>query len=255
MDARSSAELSQTVAATVAVARLVYLNLAKQFPAIVAYLIFLAGINLNFGLLDPVSNLYFWTYIVLEPFKCVLSILAVRELLALVFVNYPGIRTAGRWSMYAGIAVASGISLAATGFFWSGTATGRAHSHVYYFEVAQRSIVFTLASVIIALLITLSKYPLHLSKNTVVSGWCFSVLFLCEALRLLIDSLAPDLYSSHVDWSGEIFTSVCLLAWATMLTPELETAPARIKFSTPREEHLLRQLDALNSLLIRSARR
>jgi hypothetical protein len=249
------AELLQSASAGAAVARLIYLKLPQRFPALSSYLAFLAVVNLGFGLLDQTSAIYFWCYIVLEPLKCVLSVLAVRELLSLAFDYYPGIRTVGRWAMYAGVAVALGISLTLTGFFWSGTATGRAHSRLFYLEVSQRSIVFSLAVVIVAILFFVSKYPLHLSRNTLVSSVFFSVLFLSEASRLLLDSFAPRLNIDYVDWTESGFIVICLIGWATLLRPEPRTARARIKFSRPQEDHLLQQLNSLNQLMTRSARR
>jgi hypothetical protein len=249
-------ELSLAAAAASTGVRLIYLSLAKRFPALLAYLVLLAVINFDFGLQNPTSALYFWSYLVLEPLKCVFSIFAVRELFALTFIHYPGIRTVGRWVMYAGVALALGISLLLTGFFWSGAAGGRAHSHLFYLEVSQRSVVFTLAFVIVAILLFLSGYPLRLSRNTLVSGGFFSVLFLSEACQLLVDSLAPALHIHSVDWAGAVFVSASLIGWAALLTPEPQRAPAQIRFSRPPEEdHLLQQLTALNRLMTRAARR
>jgi hypothetical protein len=255
MDPSAATELILASAASAAVTRLIYLHLAREFPALVTYLAFVAVMNLGYGLLNQASTVYFWSYIALEPLECVFSILAVRELLTLTFNDYPGIRSAGRWVMYAGAVLASGISLLLTGFFWSGAARGRAHSHLFYIELSQRSIVFTLAFVIVAILLFLSKYPLHLSRNTLVSSAFFSVLFLSEAARLLIDSLAPKLNIHSVDWAGTVFMSLCLFGWSAMLKPESRAAPAQIRFSAPNEEHLLQQLNSLNQLMTRVARR
>src|SRR5438874_7521354 len=101
MDPHAATELILAASAAVAVVRLIQLNLAPQFPALFAYLAFLSAINLVFGLLNSGSPLYFWSYVVLEPLKCVFSIAAVGELFALTFNDYPGIRTVGRWVMYA----------------------------------------------------------------------------------------------------------------------------------------------------------
>jgi hypothetical protein len=255
MNPSTAIELILVVSAFAAVTRLLRLNLGKRFPALLAYLAFIAVINLGLGFLNPASAFYFWSYIVLEPLKCVFSIFAVREIFSLTFHDYPGIRTVGRWVMYAGVALALGISLLLTGFFWSGTARGRAHSHLYYFEISQRSVVFTLAVVIAAVLIFLSKYPMRLGWNTRVSSAFFSILFLCEAAQLLIDSVSPRLYNLAVDWSANFFVVLCLIGWTVLLQPETERVPAQIRFSTPREEYLLQQLNSLNQLMTRAARR
>lgn len=254
MDLYAAPDLIVAAGAATTVARLVCLRLAKGFPALLAYLLFLALINLGLGLLDPVSALYFWSYIVLEPLKCVFSVVAVRELLALAFNDYPGIRSLGRWVMCTGVALAVSISLLATGFFWNGGPHGRS-ADLFYFEVSQRSTVFSLAFVIVTILLFLSKYPLHLSRNTLVSSVFFSVLFLSEAAQLLVDSLAPKLYNVYVDWSGSVFVFICLVGWGAQLRVEPKRPPVRITLSTPREDYLLQQLTALNQMMTRSARR
>src|ERR1700685_3647325 len=119
MDSRGAIQLLETASAAAAVSRLICLNLASQFPALFAYLIFLAVINLGLGVLDRSSKLYFWSYVVLEALKWVFSVFAMRELFALTFDSYPGIRTGGRWAMYTGLALALGISLLVTRLFWS----------------------------------------------------------------------------------------------------------------------------------------
>lgn len=254
MDPYRTTELIAAAASAAVAARFVYLNLPRYFPSLFAWLALIGVIDLTFGLLEPKSALYFWCYVVLESIKCILGIVAVRELFALTFSNYPGIRSVGRWATYAAVALAVGISFLMTGVFWGGGPRGHS-AHLFYLEISQRSIVFTLAFVIVTILVFLSKYPLHLSRNTMVSSVFFSVLFLSEASQLLADGLAPHLYNLYVDCTYSILVAICLLGWAALLRPEPATAPARITFSTPREDHLLQQLDALNQMMTRAARR
>lgn len=251
MGPHSASELIQAAGAVIAAAQLFRLGLVKPFRALLAYLVFLAFINVDFGLQPQTTKAYFYSYVTLEPLKCILSVFAVRELFALTFENYPGIRAVGRWAIYAGVALAIGISLAAT--IWGGRAHGI--SKLYYFEVAQRWVVFTLAFVIAAILWCLSRYPLHLRANTLTSSAFFSALFLGDAVRLLIDSMTPHYYNHYVDRPESVFAFVCLLVWAFLLKPEDAIAPARITFSTPREDYLLEQLTALNQVMNRAARR
>jgi hypothetical protein len=255
MDLHAVTEFLQSAATLAAIGRLVYLDVAKRFPALVAYLVLLALTNFLYGILNTRSALYFWVYMGLVPLDCLLSVIAVRELFALVFDRYRGIRTMGRWAMYAGTALALAISVALTKASWSGAAVGRSHSHLFYWEVSQRSVVFTLSVVIATLVYVLSKYPLHLSRNTWVSSAFFSALFLSEAVRLLIDSLAPKLYNRYIDWSESIFIAACLGTWAALLQPETVPVAQPVIVSTDREDELLHQLDSLNQLMGRVARR
>lgn len=255
MDARVFTELFQSIAAAVIVARLIRLGISGRFPALVAYLSFLAVVNMASAALAATSAAYFWLYLGYTIGNCGLGILAVRELFALTFADYPGIRTGGRWSMYAAIAVSTAVSLLFTGFFWGAGAAGRARSHLYYFEISERAVMFTLAVVISTILFFLSKYPLHLARNTWISSASFSLLFLTEAARLLIDSLTPQLHSASVDRAADILMSLCLAAWAISLGRERDSVRARVKFAGPDEEQLLEQLQSLNQLMARAVRR
>ena len=157
--------------------------------------------------------------------------------------------------MYAGTAVAITTSVVLTRLSWDRGAQGRSHSYFFYWEVSQRSVVFTLAVIIITILFVLSKYPLRLGRNTWISSAFFGALFLSEAVRLLIDSLAPQLHSPYVDWSESVFIALCLISWAACLKPEAAQVPARVTFSTPHEDQLLKQLESLNQVMARAARR
>jgi hypothetical protein len=255
MELRTAIEFIEAAGAVVATTRLLGVGSAGRFPALFSYLVFLAVLNIDLGLLAYESNAYFYNYFFLEILKCALSVVAVRELVSLIFEDYPGIGTVGRWVICAAVPVCLGVSVLVAFFFWNGGPRGR--STVFYLEISQRSVFFTLAVVIIALLFTLSRYPLRLPRNTVISCVSFSALLLSDAFRLLIDGLAapPYLYNRYVDWSESVFSGVCMVAWAVLLSARDDTVPARITFLNPREEHLLQELAALNQVLARVARR
>jgi hypothetical protein len=255
MSAHTATALAVAISAGIALVRLLSLGLASGFPALLTWLGAVAAVNLAFGVINHQSNLYFWIYFAAEPLKCLFGVFAIRELFGVVFRKYPGIRSGGRSVMYAAMTVSVALSAVLTASLWSGTASGRAFSHLYYLETGQRSVVFALAFVIVAILVFLSKYPLHLSANTVVSSVCFCTLFLSETFQQLIDTLQPILRHPMVDISESVFMSLTLLTWALMLRPEREQAAAKLSFATPNEEHLLAQLNALNQLMTRSARR
>ncbi len=246
-------EFVRATAATAASGRLLYLGLGRRFPALLGYLLFTVLSSASSILINTTSILYFWIYISLVPLDCIFSIFAVRELLMLTFDNYPGIRTIGRWAMYAGMGLSLAVSLVLTRMFWAVGATGRQKWGLFYFEVAQRSIVFSLAVVIIAIIFVLSKYPLRLERNTYVSCAFFSALFLSEAIDLFLEAQARLLFNRYAEWTADFVIALCLAGWAALLRPQTATV-ARVAFTDPQEDHLLQQLESLNRLMGRAAR-
>lgn len=254
MDLDAALDLMQSTVAVIAGGRVISLRLRKEFPALLGYLLFLAAENFLLAVLDRNSRPYFWAYVVLVPLEHLVCIFVVRDLLNLIFTNYPGIRTIGKWAMYAGIAVSFIVSAVATNYFWYAGSQGRRKWGLFYIEIAQRAIVITLVIVILLILFALSRYPLQLSRNVYISFGFFSVMFLSDAARLFIDAATREMYNGYADVSESLVVGLCLCGWALTLRPETATI-TRVAFHTPHEEHLLRQLDDLNQLLARAARR
>lgn len=244
----------ESAAATFAVGRLIYLRLTHRFPALFAFLTLLALSAGLFAVTPTGSPLYFWTYVAYLPLRSVLSVLAVRELFALVFEDYPGIQTIGRWAMYSGIVLSGAASVAITGIFWRGGA-GNDDVVLFYLEIVQRSVVFCLAVVIATILFALSRYPLHLDRNAFLSTVFFSFVFLSEAIQLLIDSLTPNLYNRDVDWPECVVSAALLSVWAALLGREPSPRVSRVRFSILGEKRLMEQLESLNVFLGRAGRR
>jgi hypothetical protein len=254
MDWHNVREFSQSFAALVALTRLISLGLTKKFPALACYLGVLALEGLAASGHPRQSEWYFWCYIALTCIESAAGIFAVRELIAVIFANYPGIRTVGRWALYAGIAVWVGTSLVLTSLFRYAGSQPRSKWGLYYIETANRSIASSLVIAIIAILFVLSRYPLNLGRNTYLSCAFFSGMFLIEAAQLLVESSKRLLFSELADSAAAISISACLFIWAFLLRAQTAPAP-RIVFPTAHEDQLLHQLESLNSLMVRAARR
>jgi hypothetical protein len=255
MDPHAATELFPAAAAAAAAGRMAYLGLARRFPGLLAYIGYIAVEYLVYGVLRQSSLIYFWVFLASTPLETIFNVLAVRQLFTVTFEGYPGIRTVGRWAMYAGLGVSAVASIVITRYFWDkGTATGLAKLILFFNQVAQRSIDLTLAVVIVTIIFVLSKYPMHLTRNTYVSCGFFSALFLSDAARLVIDGLSPALHNDNVERGATILTALLLLGWAASLQRQ-EAPVARVTFSSsPEEEHLLQQLNSLNELMSRAGR-
>ena len=254
MQPHFTTEFLLSAAAALAAGRLLHLGLGKEFASLVAWLGYACVSALALAVVSPKSVLYFWMYVAVLPFDCLFAVFAVRALFGLIFNNYPGIRTVGRWAMYAATALSVAVTVLATRVFWSQTSTGRAHSGIYYLQVAHRSVIFSLALIILSLLFSISRYPLHLGQNTYISSGFFGAVFLSEAAQSLMDSFAPRLYNNYIDWTSNLFVAVCLLAWAGWLKRGTVPMMERVSHPSPSEDHLLQELASLNQLLSRAAR-
>lgn len=254
VDPHAIREFLMSAAAASAAWRLISLGLGDRFRAVLTYVGLLAVIEFAFSILDIRSTLYFWVYFLMRPVLCVCAVYAVRELLTVMFREYPGIETVGRWAMYAGILVSAGFSLAITKIFWRVGAAGGSSWGLFYLGIGERSVVITLVIVILAILFALSRYPLHLGKNTLLTCAFFSVLFLSQAAQIFVANISPLLFNHVADWVTDISITLCLAGWAMLLRPQ-KSQIARVAFSNPAEDDLLRQLDAFNKILTRATGR
>ena len=73
MELRTAIEFIEAAGAVVATTRLLGVGSAGRFPALFSYLVFLAVLNIDLGLLAYESNAYFYNYFFLEILKCALK--------------------------------------------------------------------------------------------------------------------------------------------------------------------------------------
>lgn len=252
MATASLAEFLQATVACVAAGQLVRLGLAKRQPALLTFVLATALELFALAGFPPASATYFWIYLASLVLNWLVSIYVVREMFVLSLADYPGIRTVALWAMYAAAGFSVTASLVVT-FFWNGDPHGQ--GGLFYVEVANRWVLFTLAVIVVAILVLLSRYPLNLRRNTYVSTSFFSAVFLSEAAEMMVDSLSPHLTSVWVDRSQVLFAAFCFAGWALMLRPEAGEEPARVSFENPADQELLQQLESFNTLLARVGRR
>lgn len=245
--------ISQAAAAAFAAARLLHFRLSSRYPILFSYLIVSTIVYSVFSVLSVKSHAYYWTYIVEQPVSWCVAALAVREMFALIFRDYPGLKTAGRWSFYGALAVSIAISIVFAKSFHP-TSVPTSPQLIYMLQL-DRSIGFTLTVTIALLMLSLSRYPLHLDRNTYVASGFFSAIFLADGAVKLIDSISKNLYFRYADYAEVAFAAVCFAGWGLMLRYADKRAPARAVANKPREAELLQQLESLNQILSRSSRR
>ncbi len=245
--------ISEAAAAAFAVARLLHFGLWRRFPALISYLLCASLRAAILGVISEKSKAYLWVYLIASPVICCLAALAVREMFALVFRDYPGLRTAGRWALNIALGLSVIVSLV---ILKAPSPRESANSRRLFYElVFERSITFSLAVIIIILMIFLSRYPLQLDRNTYVASGFFSAMFLAQAAVRLIDSTTLRLIARYADYPEVGFTALCFLGCGMMLRSASVQTPKRVAANKPRETELLQQLESLNNILSRSARR
>jgi len=246
--------ISQAAAAAFAAARLLHFRLLGRYPVLFSYLIVSTVLSAVFSVLSVKSHVYYLAYIAAQPVAWCAAALAVREMFALIFRDYPGLQTAGRWALYVALGLSVAVSIVITRTFHSSSGAPSSQQLVYVLWL-DRSIGFTLTVTIGILMLFLSRYPLHLDRNTYVASGFFSAMFLAMGAVKLLDSISKDLYLVYADYAEVAFAAVCFAGWGIMLRPAEQPAQARPVINKPREAELLQQLESLNQILSRSVRR
>jgi len=245
--------ISEAAAAAFAGARLLHFRMWSRFPCLISYLLIYASRAAVLSVLDDRSKPYLWAYLAASPIISCAAILSVREMFTLIFRNYPGLRTAGGWALYAALAVSLTVCAISLRTPWPGESFNT--RGLFYELTFERSISFSMAAIVVVLMVFLSRYPLHLERNTYVASGFFSAMFLAQTAVKLIDLASPRLYAGYADDLEVVFTALCFAGWGIMLRSAEAAAPVRTQANKPREAELLQQLDALNSILSRSLRR
>jgi hypothetical protein len=243
---------TQAVAAAIAATRLLRLGQAGAQSGVFVYLSLCAAGNLALSAFPLQSGSYFWAYLALQAAVDITSIVVVRQLFSTAVEPYPGIQTAGRWTMYVAISLALMVSVGFTLASWrDGENTHRNLSYVLH---AHQALQFALGLVIVSMFIFLSRYPLDLHRNTHVSGYFFGGIFLIEAASTLIATLSPRLFLKPVDDAVTVMVAISFFAWAALMQKQ-STAPKTIVVRTAHDVQLINELEALNRTLSRVGRR
>ncbi len=168
--------------------------------------------NLFLALVPLASPEYFWGYVLAQPLSLIADIFVVLELFHSTMASYPGIQSAAMRILRYVIALSTLGSVALTAASWD---RGIRQSHTYYFLVANQAVQFGMAMLVIGLLLFLSRYPIRLPRNTYVSCYFFSAVFLVEAADNLLAAATGRLHGVQADRTGNQKRHPCSLMFAT----------------------------------------
>ena len=250
-----------------------YLRLRQQglhrvYRVFAAYLLFRAACIFTLAVLPPLwylsssrpyvpfgNNVYAWGWLLTTPVLWVLHILVVLELYSLVFRNYRGIASMGRWATFAGLGIA--ILLSSLTLPADLSRAGEPFPILRAFVAVTRGVDSSLVLFLLFISAFLTWFPVPLCRNVVLYSMVYAVYFittsLAELLRNLSGSAAWGLTSILLAGAD----LVCLAVWILFLNREGESKRVVVRhtWAPQREEILIQQLAAINSTLLRSGRR
>lgn len=205
--------------------------------------------------IDYHSRLYQYLWTGTEPISWLLYGLVVLELYRLVLEKHRGLYSLGRWMMYLAVIVSVIISIIS--ILPKIKPRSSLHSRTLgYLFATQRGVYFSLVLFIVLILLFLSRYPIHLSRNVLVHAALYSIFFLCGTLGVLLRSLFGDRALDQVNLFLTGMSSICVLAWFFLLTKKGEESQTNLPLFGPEQERrALLQLDALNATLLKVSRK
>ncbi|MGA3025861.1 MAG: hypothetical protein ABSF98_13920 [Bryobacteraceae bacterium] len=231
-------------------ARVVYLRLAKSYPALALWLGVSVVVSLAPWIVPMGARFYYYFFIDAESVTLFLYLFTVLELYGKVLKGLPGLASAARRVIpviVAASAIASGSLL---------TFEGRPARYLDWFYRVDRTVITSLILFVLMITAFMVWFPIRVSRNTVVYSVGYAAYLVPKGASLLL------MNSGHaVRWLngavGMAMSAICLLFWAVALDREGETSvvsPGRL-FHPREEARLLTQLEAINRTLLRAAQK
>jgi hypothetical protein len=251
-----------TLGAFLTVYKLLKTNLKDRYRAFFWYFVFRIVDGL-FALVLPVkSAAYFYCWILSAPIIWTFYLLVVRELYGLVLQRHKGMYTLGRWLMYFSVILSVCLSISSFLLRLPKAPVQRSQwivlkgSILGYIVAINRGITFSLALVLVLMVFLLSLYAVTLSRNVKIHAALFACLFLTNSIgAVLHTAFGLKLYDA-VDTGLMGISSLCTFAWFFLLTPKGEEVRRPLPTLGPKDEgRILYQLDALNSTLMKVAKK
>ena len=241
-----------------AVAHLYFKGLHRQYRILTIFLCLQLSRSASLFIADRVirtRQAYSWTWVHTEPILWLSYILLVYDLYSLVMHNYQGLRTVGRWILFVSVPLAVAISVASVLPTLERPASQIAV--LFYFDLANRGIMFSLVIFILLVLTFLSWYPITLSRNVVIHCLICTVFFISASMAYLVRNVQGSEVRHAVNLVHLIITAVCWSGWMLLLTPKGEAAKMvmRREWTQEDERRLVDQLSAINSSLLRATRK
>lgn len=242
------------IGAGLAAGRLLANGLYKRYRSLFGFLI----LRLIYGCIpliftDTASKTFEHVYICAQPLIWMSYVLMVRELYTLTLASHKGLRSLGRWAMYVAVAVSVTVSLLSI-LKKITPRTPQLSKYLGYVFAVDRGVNFALVLFILLILFFLSRYPVPLSRNVVRHSSFLFIYFLTNGAAILLRTIYGRPVSAQMSLMISVVGTLVVFAWLFFITPEGEKTRKVMAIGAEHEEHILRQLDALNATLLKISR-
>jgi hypothetical protein len=230
-------------------------GLHRIYPSFYYFLVFDLVRSLAVLPLSPNQTLYGTIYLATEPIRWVFYFMIVRELYGLILQRHPGIESAGKFTLTAGIVLSAAFSLAtlsqdivnASGLY----------PVLHTVNVLSRAIVTTLVFFLVVIAAFLVWFPIPLPRNTVYYFSGYAVFFVSKGLVYLARNLAGPDITRAASVLNLFIAVLCISFWFLKLRSEGERREVTVghRWNQQEADRLLEQLESINSSLARGGRR
>jgi hypothetical protein len=243
------------LASAFVVGRLYWAGLHRTYRFFFASLVFAL---LRSAALFPFGTrnwIYYRIWAGTEPILWVSYVLVVFELYSLVLKQYHGIYSVGRKFFF--VAVATSTVISALTVLPTMTGALATHPLRYYYSLAERGVVTSLAIFLLLLLAMVTWFPVPLSRNLLIHCSVYTAYFFAVNVINLYWHLGGTEATYWRNMSRYAVALGCYFCWAFLLSRSGEdrTASLHLGRSPLEEKRLLGQLEGLNATLLRTARK
>jgi hypothetical protein len=213
----------------------------------VLWSLFRKGRYVHFG-----NDVYGWFWVLTEPILWVFYILLLLELYSLVFRNYRGITSLSRWAILAGLIVAIVLSALTLPADLSNSA--ERFPILRGFLAVEHGLASSLVVFLLSITAFLVWFPVPLNRNVVLHSLVYAIYFVTVAMSLLLRDLRGSTVTSAINLAYTGVDLVCVALWIALLNRAGEAVKATVRhaWDPERQEFLMKQLEAINSTLLRS---
>jgi hypothetical protein len=231
-------------------------KLHKRYRVFFAYLVFSFFYTAVVMKLDPRTGYYMQFFVITEPILWLFYVLNVMELYSLVLEKYKGLYTLGRWALYGSLFVSVLVSAIALLPRLAQAPVRQRSTILPYYIMTERGVVCALLVFLFLILVLLSRYPVFLSRNVLVHAAVYSTFFLTATLGTILRSVLGLKVSASLSNIQLGITAFCVLLWLIFVDAKGEIRLMTVSsFAPEQEERILSKLNALNSTVLKAARK